>query len=132
VAFGLRNMASWPAALREMARVLRPGGHVLVLDFSLPMLPIFRAAYRWYLHRVLPRVAAVVTREKSAYEYLGDSIEKFPRGEKMKQLIAANGFTEPTCEPLTGGIVALYTARSDVTARAIPRVPSPPARSRPA
>ena len=110
VAFGLRNMASWPGALREMARVLRPGGHLLVLDFSLPTLAIFRAPYRWYLHHVLPHIAAAVTREKSAYEYLGDSIEKFPRGEEMKTLIAANGFAAPTAEPLSGGIVSLYTA----------------------
>jgi demethylmenaquinone methyltransferase/2-methoxy-6-polyprenyl-1,4-benzoquinol methylase len=110
VAFGLRNMAAWDGALREMARVLKPGGHLLVLDFSIPQPPL-RAPYRFYLHRILPRIAGFLTREKSAYDYLADSIEKFPRGDAMRGLINANGFSGATCEPLTGGIVSLYTAR---------------------
>lgn len=110
VAFGLRNMASWPGALREMARVLRPGGHLLVLDFSLPAAPLLRTPYRWYLHHMLPHVAAALTREKSAYEYLGASIEKFPRGPEMTALLRENGFADAACEPLSGGIVSLYTA----------------------
>lgn len=110
VAFGLRNMESWAGALREMARVLKPGGHVLILDFSIPAHPLMRAFYRVYLHRVLPTMAAAVTRERSAYEYLGASIEKFPHGAEMQRLIAENGFECATCEPLTGGIVSLYTA----------------------
>jgi demethylmenaquinone methyltransferase/2-methoxy-6-polyprenyl-1,4-benzoquinol methylase len=109
IAFGLRNMESWERALREMARVLRPGGHVLVLDFSVPRPPL-RGLYRFYLHRVLPRVAGVVTGDKSAYEYLGASIEEFPQGEKMCALIESAGFRSAKCEPLTGGIVSLYTA----------------------
>ena len=81
VAFGLRNMASWPGALREMARVLRPDtGHLLVLDFSLPEHPVLRAGYSVYLHRVLPRLAALVSGERAAYDYLGESIEGFPGG----------------------------------------------------
>jgi demethylmenaquinone methyltransferase/2-methoxy-6-polyprenyl-1,4-benzoquinol methylase len=109
VAFGLRNMESWSGALREMSRVLAPGGHLLVLDFSMPRPPL-RALYRFYLHHILPVIAGIVTREKYAYQYLGDSIEKFPAGPAMLSLIADSGFTSPTCEPLTAGIVSLYTA----------------------
>jgi demethylmenaquinone methyltransferase/2-methoxy-6-polyprenyl-1,4-benzoquinol methylase len=110
VAFGLRNMASWSTAISEMARVLRSGGHVLVLDFSLPRLAPLRAGYRFYLHRILPVVAGVVTGDRGSYEYLGESIEKFPSGAAMTQLLEANGFTLARAEPLTGGIVTIYTA----------------------
>jgi len=111
VAFGLRNMESWPGALREMSRVLKEGGHVLVLDFSIPENVVFGRIYRAYLHHVLPRIAGLVTREKSAYDYLADSIEKFPRGSGMTSLMEANGFREASREPLTGGFVSLYTGR---------------------
>ncbi len=109
VAFGLRNMASWPAALAEMRRILRPGGHVLILDFSIPSAPL-RWIYRPYLHYVLPRVAALLTGKKAAYEYLGDSIEQFPYGPAMSALLAAAGFDAAAHQPLSGGIVSLYTA----------------------
>ena len=109
VAFGLRNMESWPGALAEMSRVIRPDGHLLVLDFSVPPAPL-RWLYRPYLHHVLPRVAAFLTDQKSAYDYLGDSIEAFPSGEAMCALITSCGFREATFTPLSGGIVSLYTA----------------------
>ena len=112
VAFGLRNMESWPGALREMSRVLTAGGHVLVLDFSLPKPPL-RAPYRFYLHHVLPVVAGIVTREKYAYEYLGDSIEKFPAGAAMTRLMEESGFTEATAEALSGGVVSIYTGEEN-------------------
>ena len=110
VAFGLRNMESWPGALAEMARVLRPGGHLLVLDFSVPPAPL-RWLYRPYLHYILPSLATLLTGERAAYAYLGDSIEKFPQGPAMCELLRAAGFSEPHCAPLTGGIVSLYTAQ---------------------
>jgi demethylmenaquinone methyltransferase/2-methoxy-6-polyprenyl-1,4-benzoquinol methylase len=109
VAFGLRNMESWPAALAEMRRVLVPGGHLLVLDFSVPPAPL-RWLYRPYLHLVLPQLAALLTGEKSAYEYLGTSIEAFPSGTAMCWLIDAAGFRDATARPMSGGIVSLYTA----------------------
>ncbi len=109
VAFGLRNMADWGAALREMARVLSAGGHLLVLDFSLPR-GMLRPAYRFYLHRCLPTLAAIVTGKKDAYDYLAASIEKFPSGRAMTALIEANGFSAAIALPLTGGIATIYVA----------------------
>ncbi|MEP6821282.1 MAG: ubiquinone/menaquinone biosynthesis methyltransferase [Chthoniobacterales bacterium] len=109
VAFGLRNMADWGAALREMARVLDAGGHVLVLDFSIPI-PALQPVYRFYLHRCLPTLAALVTGKKDAYDYLGASIEKFPSGVAMKKLIESNGFEAARAIPLTGGVATIYVA----------------------
>lgn len=108
VAFGLRNMSSWPAALDEMARVLATGGRVLVLDFSIPSGPL-RWIYRPYLHHVLPRLAGWITSEHEAYRYLASSIEAFPRGEALCALLKDAGFVDPVAEPLSGGIVSLYT-----------------------
>ena len=110
VAFGLRNMADWGTALAEMARVLRTGGHLLVLDFSLPT-GALRPAYRFYLHHCLPLLASIVTGQRDAYDYLGRSIEKFPSGREMVELIEKNGFTDASAEALTGGIATIYTAQ---------------------
>ncbi len=110
IAFGLRNMEDWGGALREMSRVINANGHLLVLEFSLPTMSILRAIYRFYLHRCLPLLGSFLTKKKSAYDYLGNSVEEFPSGNAMSQLMAANGFTHVTFEPLTGGIVTLYTA----------------------
>jgi len=109
VAFGLRNMADWGAALREMARVLAIGGDLLVLDFSLPGGMLGRI-YRPYLHRVLPRIAGLITGEKGPYQYLGASIENFPSSSEMCALIKHNDFDLATAEPISGGIVTIYCA----------------------
>ena len=109
VAFGLRNMADWALGIREMSRVLKPGGMMLVLDFSLPT-GILRGPYRFYLHSLLPNVAGLMTGQKDAYAYLGGTIEKFPSGEKMTDLISANGFTNAACHPLSFGVASIYTA----------------------
>src|SRR6476469_2947696 len=103
-------MADWDRALGEMSRVLRDGGHLLVLDFSIPS-GALRPAYRFYLHRCLPILASIVTGQKAAYDYLGGSIEKFTRGAEMRELIERNGFPNATVEPLTGGIATIYTAQ---------------------
>ncbi len=110
IAFGLRNLENWAAGLAEMSRVLKTNGHLLVLEFSLPARPILREVYRFYLHRCLPLLGSFLTRRKTAYDYLGDSIEEFPSSSTMCQLIAGNGFTRATFETLTGGIVTIYTA----------------------
>jgi demethylmenaquinone methyltransferase/2-methoxy-6-polyprenyl-1,4-benzoquinol methylase len=110
VAFGLRNMVDWAGALREMSRVLATGGHLLVLDFSLPR-GLLQRPYRFYLRRCLPQLAAVVTGQKDAYEYLCASIENFPSGEAMLKLISDNGFVAARAIPLSGEIVTIYVAQ---------------------
>lgn len=107
VAFGLRNMADYGKALREMRRVLRPGGHVLVLDFSLPV-GLLRGPYRWYLHHVLPKLAGRLTGQVDAYQYLGGSIEAFPMGDEMLALFERCGFVGAEARPLTFGVATVY------------------------
>jgi demethylmenaquinone methyltransferase/2-methoxy-6-polyprenyl-1,4-benzoquinol methylase len=110
IAFGLRNLENCSAALTEMWRVLNARGHLLVLEFSLPTTAILRAAYRLYLHRCLPLLGSFLTQKKTAYDYLGDSIEEFPSGNAMCELMRRTGYVSPSFQPLTGGIVTIYTA----------------------
>jgi demethylmenaquinone methyltransferase/2-methoxy-6-polyprenyl-1,4-benzoquinol methylase len=110
IAFGLRNLENCSAALTEMWRVLNAKGHLLVLEFSLPTTPMLRAVYRFYLHRCLPLLGSFLTKKKSAYDYLGDSIEDFPSGKAMCELMRGTGYVSPTFEQLTGGIVTIYSA----------------------
>jgi demethylmenaquinone methyltransferase/2-methoxy-6-polyprenyl-1,4-benzoquinol methylase len=105
-------MENWRGALAEMSRVLRRNGHLLVLEFSLPAVSILRTIYRFYLHRCLPLLGSFLTGKKSAYDYLGDSIEEFPSGHAMVDLIEASGFRHATVQPLSCGIVTIYTAQS--------------------
>jgi demethylmenaquinone methyltransferase/2-methoxy-6-polyprenyl-1,4-benzoquinol methylase len=110
IAFGLRNLENCSAALTEMWRVLNTSGHLLVLEFSLPTTPMLRAAYRFYLHRCLPLLGSFLTHKKRAYDYLGESIEEFPSGNAMCELMRASGYVSPRYKRLTGGIVTIYTA----------------------
>lgn len=109
ISFGLRNMADRDKCLREMRRVLRPGGRLFVLEFSQPHAG-FRPFYYAYLKHILPRVAGVVTGDRSAYEYLCGSIEKYPDRDAMCAEILHAGFRSVEATPLTLGIVALHEA----------------------
>jgi demethylmenaquinone methyltransferase / 2-methoxy-6-polyprenyl-1,4-benzoquinol methylase len=111
VAFGLRNMADYPAALTEMRRVIRPGGHLLVLDFSTPE-GFLGKPYDFYLNNILPKIAGLLTGEEGAYSYLAGSIGDFPSGDAMVRLIESQGYTDVQCVPLSGGIASIYTATS--------------------
>jgi len=109
VAFGLRNMADYERALIEMRRVLKTGGSLFILDFSLPN-GVMCAPYRFYLHHILPKLAGFLTKEKDAYEYLGGSIEQFPSGAAMIALLEKTGFVDSTAKPMTFGVVSVYEA----------------------
>lgn len=110
VGYGLRNMETWHGALLEMSRVLTEQGHLVVLDFSIPE-GWMKGPYRFYLHRVLPTVGGWLTGNKQAYDYLSESIERFPSGEEMCDLMTANGFVEAKCYPLWGGISSIYVGK---------------------
>jgi len=111
VAFGLRNMADYSGALTEMRRVIRPGGHILILDFSTPK-GILCKPYGFYLNKILPKIAGLLTKQEEAYSYLAGSIGDFPSGDAMCDLIGKQGFKEPRCESLSGGIASIYTAEA--------------------
>ena len=112
ISFGLRNMADRGRSLSEMRRVLKPGGRMFVLEFSQPA-RWFRPIYYFYLLKVSPFIAGVLTGERSAYTYLGDSIERFPTRDELSRAITQAGFTAVTSKAMTFGIVALHEARAD-------------------
>ena len=108
VAFGVRNLARTEKGLAEMYRVLQPGGKLLILEFSRPRNPLFKPIYSFYLNRVLPRVAGLVSGDKEAYEYLASSIAQFYEPEQLLHMIKEAGFSRQYCRPLTMGIVTIY------------------------
>lgn len=110
ISFGLRNLADRPRGLREMHRVLRPGGRLFVLEFSQPS-RWFRPLYYLYLGKILPRIAALVTGDKGAYDYLNSSISSFPDRSALAEEIRRAGFARVRAEPMTFGIVALHAAQ---------------------
>jgi len=110
VAFGLRNVRDTDRGLAEMARVCKPGGQVMVLEFSNPTLPGFRQLYQWYFENVLPRIGQTLARnDKDAYRYLQRSVGQFPDGPQLVQRMVAAGLCRADYRPLTGGVATIYT-----------------------
>jgi demethylmenaquinone methyltransferase/2-methoxy-6-polyprenyl-1,4-benzoquinol methylase len=109
IAFGLRNFADRLAGLREMRRILRPGGHAYVLEFSHPAAG-FAPLYFWYLRNIMPRYARLFTPEKGAYQYLGESIRAFPPQAQLAEMMRLAGFGSVQWQNLSLGIVALHIA----------------------
>lgn len=110
IAFGLRNLADRDRGLREMHRVLRPGGTLLILEFSQPRAWL-RPFYYFYLRRLLPLIAGMVTGDREAYVYLNESIGGFPGRAALEGEISAAGFSDVRSRPMTFGIVALHEGR---------------------
>lgn len=110
ISFGLRNLADRDRGLREMHRVLRPNGRLYVLEFSQPQ-AWFRPLYFFYLRHVLPRVAGWVTGDRDAYNYLNESIERFPERAALAAEIRATGFSDVRATGMSFGAVALHEAR---------------------
>jgi len=108
ISFGIRNVPDVSAALREMRRVLKPGGRALILEFSLPRNRLIRALHLFYLRRVLPRVGGIVSGDTEAYRYLNRTIEAFPYGDAFCDLMREAGFERVQATPLTFGVATIY------------------------
>jgi demethylmenaquinone methyltransferase/2-methoxy-6-polyprenyl-1,4-benzoquinol methylase len=109
LSFGLRNMADRHRSLSEIRRVLRPAGRLFVLEFSQPD-PRVRGLYYFYLRRILPLLAGLISGDRAAYVYLNETIRDFPDRDRLSTEIRAAGFSEITAKPMTFGVVALHEA----------------------
>ncbi len=110
MAFGLRNVTDKAAALASMFRVCKPGGKLMVLEFSTPILPGLKPAYDWYSFNILPKVGHLFAQDEASYQYLAESIRMHPSQEELKSMIEQAGFEDCHYHNLSGGIVALHTA----------------------
>ena len=108
IAFGLRNLASVPDGLAELLRILKPGGRLAVLEFSAPVVPGFGKLFNFYFSHILPRIGGAVSGSRGAYEYLPDSVSKFPDQKRLAAMMGSTGFGSVKFRNLTGGIAALH------------------------
>jgi len=109
IAFGLRNLANVTDGLVELRRVLKSGGMLVVLEFSAPIVPGFGQIFNFYFSHILPRIGGAVSGSRGAYEYLPESVSRFPNQKKLAALIEEIGFGDVSYQNLTGGIAAVHT-----------------------
>jgi demethylmenaquinone methyltransferase/2-methoxy-6-polyprenyl-1,4-benzoquinol methylase len=110
IAFGLRNVTDKEEALRAMYRVCKPGGKVMVLEFSAPTVPGLKPIYDWYSFNILPKVGKLFAQDEASYQYLAESIRMHPNQTALQQMIETAGFEDCHYHNLSGGIVALHIA----------------------
>lgn len=108
ISFGIRNVTDVLRALGEMHRVLRPGGRVLILEFSLPKNGFIRRGYLLYFRKILPRLGGIISGDRYAYRYLNETVETFPYGEAFCDLMREVGFGDIVAKPLTFGVATVY------------------------
>jgi demethylmenaquinone methyltransferase/2-methoxy-6-polyprenyl-1,4-benzoquinol methylase len=109
IAFGIRNFEHPELGLKEMTRILKPNGRLVILEFSMPSNSLFRALYKWYFKNILPTVAGWISGDRKAYEYLPKSVELFPSGQKFADMMIEQGCKTVTIKSLMGGIAMIYT-----------------------
>ena len=110
IAFGIRNVMQPDVACRELARVLRPGGRLAILEFGTPGSRVFGPVYHWYSRNILPRIGRAVSRHDAAYTYLPESIGAFAYGDEFARILTGAGFSHVEARPFMFGAVYLYTA----------------------
>lgn len=110
VAFGVRNFENLEKGLTEMRRVLKPGGKAVVLEFSKPRIFPFKQLYHFYFKNILPFIGRFTSKDPKAYQYLYESVQSFPDGERFTEILSNVGFKQSKCIPLTLGICSIYVA----------------------
>ena len=115
VAFGVRNFENLQKGLSEMLRVLKPGGKLVILEFSKPKQGIFKGFYNLYMRIVTPGIGRLISKNREAYQYLNDSVQKFPEGNYFLTLMNDVGYTATYLKTLTGGICTIYCGTKDNT-----------------
>lgn len=108
IAFGLRNLANWNDGLVELQRIIKTGGKLVILEFSEPIVPGFRQVFQFYFKKVLPKIGGAYSGSQDAYEYLAESVARFPNQRELLNMMLEIGFSELEYKNLTGGVAAIH------------------------